>query len=197
MTDRSRGYDELADDFARIRDRRIGAAEVRAWASSLHAGAAVLDVACGTGEPITHALVDAGCRVWAIDASPRMVALCAARFPGMPIRCDAVEASDYFERTFDGIVAWGVMFLIPGPTQLEVIDRLARALVPGGRLLFTAPPMELQWNDAMTGLPSLSLGRDRYRQALADAGLTLTAEFEDAGGNHYYDAVRRAARRST
>ncbi len=71
MPDRPNGYDELADDFAARRRSPIGRAEVRAWAASLPEGALVLDVACGVGVPITEAVIEAGCRVRAIDASPR------------------------------------------------------------------------------------------------------------------------------
>jgi SAM-dependent methyltransferase len=190
MSDPSNGYDEHAEAFSARRNSRIGSAEVRAWAESLPAGARVLDVACGVGTPVTQALVDAGCRVWAIDASRRMVAAFSDRFPDLPVKCEAVESSSFFDLQFDGIVAWGLMFLLPEATQLAVIPRLASALTPGGSLLFTAPAQIASWPDNLTQRASISLGRDRYVRALADAGLTLVRELEDDGQNHYYVSAK-------
>jgi hypothetical protein len=44
--------------------------------------------------------------------------------------------------------------------------------------------------DAMTGLESRSLGTEEYRAELAAAGLSVLREYEDAGENHYYDALK-------
>jgi hypothetical protein len=83
------------------------------------------------------------------------------------------------------------MFLLPEATQLAVIPRLARALNPGGSLVFTAPTQIASWPDNLTQRASISLGRDRYVGALTDAGLRLVRELEDEGQNHYYVSARR------
>lgn len=67
-----------------------------------------------------------------------------------------------------------------------MIEKVARALEPGGRFLFTAPSQPLEWLDAMTGRPSLSLGAPAYERLLRDAGLTWVADAQDEGGHHYY-----------
>jgi len=40
----------------------------------------VLDVGCGTGEPIARYLMDTGRRVFGVDSSPSMIGICHARF---------------------------------------------------------------------------------------------------------------------
>ena len=94
---------------------------------------------------------------------------------------------------FDGVVAWGLVFLLPPEEQRRLIQRMADILVPEGRLLFTscAGTEPLVWNDAMTGLESRSLGAAEYRSQLAAVGLSVTSEYEDEGKNHYFDAVKR------
>ncbi len=92
MNDRANGYDDLADIFGRGRvGSLVGASQVREWASSLAPGTEVLDVACGVGIPITRALVEAGCRVHAIDASPRIVEQFKCLFPDLPVLCEEVN----------------------------------------------------------------------------------------------------------
>lgn len=105
------------------------------------------------------------------------------------MRCEAAEESDFFGRTYDGIVSVGLLFLLPPDVQHVVIRRAAAALKPGGRFLFTAPVQTGTWTDILTGRRSTSLGDEAYRRALAEAGLTVVAEYVDEGENHYYDAA--------
>jgi hypothetical protein len=44
--------------------------------------------------------------------------------------------------------------------------------------------------DAMTGLPSISLGHDGYADELANHGLALVGNDEDDGQNYYYFAAK-------
>lgn len=188
LLDASGGYDALAREFMHRRDPAIGVATVRQWARELPSGGAVLDLGCGHGVPISHALIQDGFQVYGIDASPAMVAAFHERFPRAPVACEAVEHSRFFGRTFDGVVAWGLLFLLAPETQPALIRRVASALEPGGRFLFTAAAQACTWTDMLTGRPSVSLGSDVYRATLTAAGLAPVGEYQDEGGNHYYDA---------
>ena len=61
------------------------------------------------------------------------------RFPNAFVKCAGDEDPECFQRTFDGVVACGLMFLMPEDTRSLVIHRVARALNPNGRFLFTSP----------------------------------------------------------
>src|SRR5690349_18512984 len=190
--DGSNGYDEIASIYVAGRGRRpvdgdaIGAAVVREWARGFPPGATVLDLGSGPGEPSTRILQEAGVVPYAVDASSAMVAAFRERFPDVPIEHGTVEASRYFDRTFDGVLAWGLLFLLTPATQALVIEKVARALQPGGRFLFTAPKEPLEWLDAMTGRRSQSLGAETYERLLRAAGLTWVTEAQDEGENHYF-----------
>lgn len=191
--DKSNGYEANAATFIRCRSKGIGgvgAASVRHWARSLPLHATVLDVGCGGGDPISKALMDEGLTVYGIDASPSMVQIFKQNFPDNAVACEAAEDSSFFNRQFDAIIAWGLMFLLPEETQEVVIQKMANALFRGGKLLFTAPSRKLKWEDAITEIESISLGAERYKRLLAASGLSLIEEFEDEGENHYYHAVR-------
>ena len=84
----------------------------------------------------------------------------------------------------------GLIFLLKAEEQRRLIPIFADALIPGGHLLFTAPAQPHSWNDIMTGLESISLGAEEYRDRLAAVGLSVADEFEDEGQNHYYHAVK-------
>jgi len=188
-TDPSHGWEAVAQAFMAARSD-VGADAVRHWAGQLPLGGTVLDIGCGFGEPVTRTLIEAGLEVWGVDASPTLVAEYRRRFPDCPVTCEAAEVSDLFGRSFDGVVAVGLIFLLPEADQHRLIARVAGALAPSGRFLFSAPRQVCEWDDLLTGRPSRSLGEAAYRAALEAAGLSVVDQPTDAGGNHYFDAVK-------
>ena len=196
--DASLGWDAVADEFAAIRSRLdTGLAVVEGWADRLTPGGAVLDAGAGSGEPLARMLLRRGFDVFALDASPRMAAMLRERLPADRVACEPVQTSGFFDRRFDGVLASGLVFLLDPPDQRAVIARLAEAVKPGGRLLFTAPWQACAWEDRLTGRRSVSLGADEYSRTIADAGLGLAAQHVDEGANHYFEAQRdEAGRRS-
>lgn len=196
MTDESNGYEAIAAEFlagrgsTETRRAAIGVRVVEAWTKTVKPGGAVLDLGCGPGDPMTRILIDAGFAVYGVDAAPSMVMAFRARFPGVPVERNSVERSDFFRRTFDGVLAWGLVFLLPPHAQAQLIERVAQALEPSGRFLFTAPGQACVWNDAMTAQRSESLAPEAYKRLLESAGLALINETDDEGDNHYYISLK-------
>lgn len=190
-------YDDVAAAFMAARSSTIGVAVVRTWARNLPAGGRVLDLGCGHGVPIARTLVEVGLTVHGVDTSPRLLQAFRENVPGATaVRADAATVK-VEPGSFDGVVAWGLLFLLDPPAQEAVIHRAATALKPGGRLLMTAPVEAGEWVDEMTGRRSVSLGRERYRTLLTEAGLMLTGEAEDDGDNHYWLATRTSDPRAS
>lgn len=194
--DRSNGYEEVSEEFlarrgnVRTRSNAIGVKEVRKWAKTLPLGSSVIDLGCGSGFPITVVLVEEGLQVFGVDGAPSFVAAFQRNLPGVPIVCESVPESRFFDRTFEAVLAWGLMFLLKAEEQHRLIERLAEILVPGGRLLFTSSAKPAVWKDAMTGLESVSLGAEQYRKLLEAVGISVAEEYEDVGENHYFDAFK-------
>lgn len=174
--DKSNGWEEIASTFISGRGEKsggIGVSVVAEWSQMLPAGGTVLDLGCGTGVPISELLIERGFHLYGVDASPRMVAAFRARFPNVPVECAAVEDSNFFGRKFDGVVAWGLFFLLDAEVQRRLLARIATMLPSRGTLLFTAPRRSCSWADAMTRQTSVSLGYDAYRGTLAIHGMSL------------------------
>lgn len=193
MTDRSNGYEGVAAEFlagrGSVRSSGVGAKAVRAWARTLPPRATVIDLGCGSGLPITKVLVSEGLNVYGVDASRSMVEAFRQNFPNTPVACEAVEDSRFFDRKFDAVLAWGLMFLLSPEAQERLIHRIGEILTPGGRLLFTSEVEPLVWNDAMTGLESRSLGAAEYQRQLTAAGFSGIREYESET-NYYFEAVK-------
>jgi SAM-dependent methyltransferase len=189
-------YEAAAADFDRTRDRRL---VERGWLDRflalVPAGAAILDLGCGAGEPIAAHLVAAGHEVTGVDFAPAMLARARARFPAETWVEADMRTLD-LGRRFGGIVAWDSFFHLAADEQRALIPRLAGHLVPGGALLFTAGPDAGEAWGAVVGAPvwHASLSPAGYAGALEASGLLVRgflAEDPDCAGRSVWLARRR------
>ncbi len=187
--DPSYGYEAITDKFVAARSTS-GRSIVQKWAASLPSESSVIDIGAGHGEPLTSVLINKGFLVWAIDASPAMVAAFRQRFPGIEVACEAAERSSFFGRTFDAALAIGLIFLLPEDGQRALIHRISDALKPGGSVLLSAPWQVCTWKDVLTDQISSSLGAEKYGQIFSEAGFRVSDMYVDECGTHYYEAQR-------
>lgn len=92
-------------------------------------GERVLDLGCGDGA-LTEKLVDAGCIVVAVDASPEQVA--AARECGLDARVENAESLSYSDE-FDAVFSNAALHWVKD--QDATLAGVCRALKPGGRFV--------------------------------------------------------------
>ena len=107
-------------------------------ALDLRPGQRVLDVGCGPGRH-ARALAELGLEVVGVDISPRFVELAAEGAPdGATFRVGDARALP-FEAEFDAVVSLcqGGFGLVQGD-DASVLEGMARAVRPGGRLALTA-----------------------------------------------------------
>jgi hypothetical protein len=88
------------------------------------------------------------------------------------------------------VIAIGLLFLLTGEEQCQLIRRIADVMRTGGRFLFSAATESGTWQDAIPRRECESLGECRYTEILVESGLKLTATYMDEGRNNYYDAER-------
>ncbi|MFZ0042726.1 MAG: class I SAM-dependent methyltransferase [Solirubrobacteraceae bacterium] len=101
---------------------------------SLEPGMRVLDVPCGEGR-LAGRLAGRGCDVVGVDSSELFLGLARERYPAVRfVRGDMRELA--YDREFDVVVNWFTSFgYFDRAANDRVLDRFARALRPGGRLL--------------------------------------------------------------
>ena len=185
-------YEQHAESFLRHRDNStIGIRVAERWARSLKPGTKVIEIACGGGIPVSQTLLAAGLNLWAIDASPSLVAHFQKRFPETPVQQASVLDSDFFGLKFDAAIAIGLVFLLDESDQIKMLTRVAKALRPGASFLFTAPVEIGSWIDQNTGHQCVSLGREAYEAALIESGFRLVTHHVDSGQNNYYEVEKR------
>ncbi len=174
-------YVAKAEAFGRSRSRALFE---KPWLDRFLAltrpGAEVLDLGCGTGEPIARYLIDAGHSVTGVDFAGPMLDLARARFPGGAWVEADMRGLD-LGRRFGGIVAWDSFFHLTRDDQRAMFPVFARHLAPGGALLFTSGPSDGEAVGAVDGAPvyHASLSPAAYARLLEDNGLLVRAFIAD------------------
>lgn len=110
---------------------------IKRFVDTAEPGADVLDLGCGSGEPIVPDLLAAGHAVTGVDSSPSLIALCRRRFPQQDwIVADMRRL--HLGRRFGGILAWHSLFHLAPDDQELMFPIFARHLAPGAPLMFTS-----------------------------------------------------------
>ena len=182
MTEVWRLYETFATEFDRDRNRALMEggylSEVK---DRLGTRADVLDLGCGSGEPIARFFIENGYNVTGVDIAPTMIAMCTKRFADATwINADMRTLE--LDRRFDAIVAWNSFFHLDGDEQRAMFGIFARHIAANGLLLFTSGPKAGEAIGDLHGheLFHASLDSDEYEGLLKTSGFTvLRHEIED------------------
>jgi cyclopropane fatty-acyl-phospholipid synthase-like methyltransferase len=174
-------YDLIAEQWHTNRRARGDVEHVLSYVDrvleGLPTGARVLDLGCGTGEPVAKHIVERGFTLTGVDESSEMLKFARQAVPEAElIHADivTVELAD----TFDAAVAWDSMFHVERKYHAAIYRKLANALRAGARLLLSvggSPPTETEGE----GFTS-----EMYGQTFYYSGFTPEAArklIEDAG----------------
>ncbi|MBY5934220.1 class I SAM-dependent methyltransferase [Tateyamaria omphalii] len=181
-------YDRQAAVYDARRSRALFEARWLArFAAALPQGARVLDLGCGTGDPIARWFMAEGFGVTGVDFSEPMLAIARERWPDGDWRRADMRVLDLGE-TFDGIVAWNSFFHLTAEAQRDCIGRMSAHLEPSGSLMLTVGPSAGEGEGTVGDeqVYHASLSPAEYAKCLEDNGLRLTGFLaEDPDANQH------------
>ena len=159
---------------------------IERFAGLMLPGAAVLDVGCGSGEPIARHLVRCGYPVTGVDSSPEMVTLFQSNLPGETAVAADMRALN-LGRRFGGLIAWDSFFHLAHQQQRRMFPIFRAHVTARAPLLFTSGPAFGEAVGTLAGEPlyHASLDPDEYRLLLDRNGFDVVAhvaEDPDCGG---------------
>jgi SAM-dependent methyltransferase len=132
-------YRRHAATFDRLRGKSLFFE--RAWLDRFCAlaepGAALLDIGCGSGEPIARHLIARRHPVTGVDSSSEMIALSRARFPDQTWIVADMRGLALGQR-FGGVLAWHSFFHLAADAQRAMFPIFAAHALPGAPLMFTS-----------------------------------------------------------
>lgn len=156
------------------------------FTAGLARGAAILDIGCGSGEPIASGLIDRGLALTGVDSAETLIGLCRERFPAHEwLVADMRSLS--LGRRFDGILAWHSFFHLASDEQRAMFPVFADHSADGAMLMFTSGPGEGVAIGTFEGEPlyHASLDPEEYRLLLRENGFQVldhVVEDPDCGG---------------
>lgn len=199
MTTASRSIIDLYQRHAAAYDRLRGKTLMEAsWLDRFLAlvpeRAAILDIGCGSGEPIARYVLDRHHSVTGIDSAPALIELCRQRFPQAQWHVQDMR-SLALGRRFDGLIAWDSFFHLTPEDQRAMFPVFAAHAAPGAALMFTSGPAHGEAIGSFEGGPLYhgSLAPEEYRALLSAHGFAVAAHVvEDPGcGGHTIWLARR------
>ncbi len=149
------------------------------------AGERILDVGCGTGQ-LTAEIAKSGAQVLGLDQSAEMIATARRNFPDLQFEVADIAAATY-DNEFDAVFSNAALHWVRN--QREAIAAMARALKPGGRLVFEMGGrgnIQHVWNAATQALRAMGVAEPEklspwfypsigeYAPMLEANGLTVT-----------------------
>lgn len=163
-------YEEIVHWFDDARTKTLMEAEyLNLIVKAIPAGCSILDLGCGTGEPIAQFFIGKGFKVTGVDGSKRMIELCKSRFPNEQwIVSDMREIN--LNQQFDVILAWHSFFHLDPDSQRRMFKIFATHIKLGGILAFTSGEDEGEvWSDnGGQMLYHASLSTKEYEKLLSE-----------------------------
>ena len=192
MTTASRSIIDLYQRHAAAYDRLRGKTLMEAsWLDRFLAlvpeRAAILDIGCGTGQPIARHYSEQGHAVTGVDSAAAMIALCRERFPEGDWQVTDMRKLA-LGRRFGGLIAWDSFFHLTPDDQRGMFKVFANHAAPGAALMFTSGPAHGEAIGSFEGeaLYHGSLAPGEYRALLAENGFSVVehvAEDPSCGGH--------------
>jgi trans-aconitate methyltransferase len=120
------------------------------------AGERILDVGCGTGQ-LTAEIANSGADVIGLDQSPEMIVSAKENYPELQFEVADIAATSY-DNEFDAVFSNAALHWVRN--QQGAINAIARALKPGGRLIFEMGGrgnIQQIWNAATQALVAMGV----------------------------------------
>ena len=134
-----RGYDRIAGQYLATKDPEdpLTLAALEDLARDLSPGAAVLDLGCGAGVPVTRWLADRGFAVTGVDLSERQLELARRLVPGATFLRADMGGLGFEPESFGAVVTFYSIIHVPRGEHPSLLADIHRWLEPGGSFLAT------------------------------------------------------------
>lgn len=96
----------------------------------------LLDLGCGTGQPVATFFAEAGFHIVGVDQSPSMLAFAKRRLPAHQWLLGTLEDFPPAEH-IAAVVAWDSLFHVPRDRHADIFRRVRGTLPVGGRFALT------------------------------------------------------------
>ena len=161
-------YERKATEFDQERAKMLFERNwLEKFENFLPVNASILDVGCGSGEPIAQHFIAKGYELAGVDYAQAMITLARQRFPKQNWYVADMRALN-LGRRYDGLIGWHSFFHLTREEQRAVLPLFSRHLYPGGVMMLTVGPEEGECSGHVAGedVYHASLSPEEYRMIL-------------------------------
>ncbi|MCG6859952.1 MAG: methyltransferase domain-containing protein [Chromatiaceae bacterium] len=157
---------EIYDQFAETYEKNRGLFDMSEVLDSFYAKLEVkegklLDLGCGSGEPVARYFIDRNWSAVGIDFSEKMIELASKYVPEMQTINSDIREVDFEPDLFDAIIASYSLFHLPVDNHAELFKKIHRWLRPDGKTLFTYATEEYTGSKEFDGYKTF-MGQELY-----------------------------------
>lgn len=136
----------------------------------------ILDIGCGSAEPIGRYLIEKGSHLTGVDSSAPLIELCKGNFPNYEWRVADMRTLS-MDRTYNGILAWDSFFHLCPDDQRQMFPIFRKHAAARAALMFTSGTSSGvaigSFQDE--ALYHASLDPEEYRTLLESNGFSVVA----------------------
>lgn len=186
------GYERAAESYRAGRNRFESQKYLERLLGHLPPPATILDVGCGSGDPIDRYLCHHGYRVLGIDISTRQIELAECLVPEGHFEVRNMLDLKPGDYEVDGIVSFYAIFHTPRVHHAQLLTNLASFLRPEGVMLITMGVDEHEGRE--TGFHGVEMywshfGAATNRKLVEAAGLKVLLDEIDINGDERHQVV--------
>lgn len=178
-------YDSEAEAWHRGRIRTLYEKKwLDPFEAKLPAKGLLLDLGCGTGDPIGSYFLAQGYEVTGVDYAPGMIDIAQKHFPEGTWLVQDMTALN-LPSCFAGIYSWDGFFHLTRRDQRALLPKLAELLIPGGTLLLTVGDENGEITGTVAGKPvyHASLSTVEYETVLRKSGFNDVISIPNDGSH--------------
>jgi trans-aconitate methyltransferase len=170
-------YQRHADDWDKARGRHLFE---KPWLdhflAPLKPRASILDLGCGSAEPIASYFIEKGCALTGVDSSSALIDMCKSRFPDQTWIVNDMRTLALGQR-YDGILAWDSFFHLCPEDQMQMFSIFKNHAAPHAVLMFTSGTVHGEAIGEFQGEPLYhgSLDTAEYQSLLNHNGFAVVS----------------------
>lgn len=162
---------------------------------TLTEGKNILDLGCGSGQPIAEYLIAKGCRVTGVDGAKSLIEIAREKLPEHRwLTADMRDLPPLGK--FHGLIAWHSFFHLKPEDQRRMFETFSRLCQPGAALMFTSGSTHGEAIGTFEGQPLYhgSLDSTEYHSLLQTNGFGVVDHVKDdptCGGSTIWLAQKK------
>lgn len=185
-------YNKIAKDYSLHRDSFDNSELLNRLIAILPPNSLILDLGCGSGDPIDIKLVDAGHQVIGIDISDEQIDLAKKKLPEQKFYRRDFEELEMDEFLVDAIVSFYAIYHISREAQGLLFKKMFSYLKSGGAILLTLSAKE--WEGEKEDFYGASMtwsqnSPEINRDLIEKAGFRIIYDEIDTAGNERHQAI--------